>query len=179
VFRRGGGVGEGGRRGEGGGFVEGFGPLLEFVGEGEFFFDVREGGEQDLAEVGECGGFAEGDAVLGDGDEQFAEDVVDVGGGEEIALEGGGDLFAQALGFEELQFFAGVEDAEVGMGGGAEHAAGTAVGEVELAAWGDSGAGICVGHVILSEMEMRNWKLEYEIGSRMRWSWKDNATTRA
>jgi hypothetical protein len=154
VFRRGGGVGEGGRRGERGGSVEGFGPLLEFVGEGELLFDVGEGGEQDLAEVGECGGFAEGDAVLCGGDEEFAEDVVDVGGGEKIALEGCGDLGAQALGLEELELFAGVEDAEAGMGGGAEHAAGAAVGELEFAAWGDSGAGICVGHVILSEMDL-------------------------
>ena len=46
------------------------------------------------------GGFAEGDTVLGYGDEEFAEDVVDVGGGEEIAVEGGGNFVAQALGLE-------------------------------------------------------------------------------
>ena len=150
VFRCGGGVGEGGRRGEGAGFVEGFGPLLEIVGEGELLFYVGEAGEQDLAEVGEGGGFAEGDAVLGYGGEEFAEDVVDVGGGEEVALERGGDLGAQALGLEELELFAGVEDAEGEMGRSAKHAAAAAVGELELAAWGDGGAGICVGHAILS-----------------------------
>jgi hypothetical protein len=47
---------------------------------------VGEGREQDLAEEGKGGGFAKGDTVLRYGDEEFAEDVVDVGGGEEIAV---------------------------------------------------------------------------------------------
>jgi hypothetical protein len=34
--------------------------------------------------------------------EDFAEDVVDVCGGEEIAVEGGGNFAAQTLGLEEL-----------------------------------------------------------------------------
>jgi hypothetical protein len=49
---------------------------------------VGEAREHDLAEDGEGGGFARRDTVLRDGDKKFAEDVVDVGGGEEIA--GGG-----------------------------------------------------------------------------------------
>jgi hypothetical protein len=35
---------------------------------------------------------------------------------------------------------------------------------LKFAAWGDSGAGICVGHVILSEMEMRNWNTKLGAG---------------
>jgi hypothetical protein len=35
--------------------------------------------------------------------------VVDVGGGEEIAVEGGGNFAARALGLEELKFLPGVE----------------------------------------------------------------------
>jgi hypothetical protein len=42
----------------------------------------------------------------------FAEDVVDVGGGEEIPVEGGGDFGAEALGLEDLKFLFGVEGAE-------------------------------------------------------------------
>lgn len=120
--------------------------MVEFVGEGELLFDVGEGGEHDLAHVGEGEGFADGDAVLGDGDEEFAGDVVDVGGGEEAAVEGGGDFVAEALGLEELKFLAGVEGAERGMGRVAQHAAGAAVGELELAAESVAGAGICVGY---------------------------------
>ena len=119
VIVRGVGVGEGGRGGEGRGVGQGVGPLVKFVVEGELLFDVREAREHDLAEEGEGGGFAEGDTVLGCGDEEFAEDVVDVGGGEEIAVEGGGDFAAEALGLEELQFLAGVEGAEGSVGGAA------------------------------------------------------------
>jgi len=110
------GVGEGGRGGEGSGGVEDFVPVVEFVGEGELLFDVGEGSEHDLAHVGEGESFADGDAVLGDGDEKFAEDVVDVGGGEEVTVEGSGDFVAEALGLDELKFLAGVEGAESGMG---------------------------------------------------------------
>jgi len=141
------GVGEGGRSGEGGGGVEDFVPVLEFVLEGELLFDVRERGEHDLAHVGEGEGFADGDAVLGDGDEEFAEDVVDIGGGEEIAVEGDSDFVAEALGLELGEFLAGVEGAERGMGRVAQHTAVATVGELELAAERVGGAGNCVGHV--------------------------------
>lgn len=140
------GVGEGGRSGEGGGGVEDFVPVGEFVLERELLFDVGDGGEHDLAHVGEGEGFADGDAVLGDGDEEFAEDVVDVGGGEEIAVEGDRDFVAEALGLDELKFLAGVESAERGMGRVAQHTAAAAVGELELAAESVGGAGNGDGH---------------------------------
>jgi hypothetical protein len=127
--------------------------MVEFVGEGEFLLYVREAREHDLAEEGQGGGFAEGDAVLGGGDKEFAEDMVDVGGGEEIAVEGGGDFAAQALGLEELGFLAGVEGTEGRMGRAAQHAAPAAVGKVKLAARGDASAGIRVRHGSLLEFE--------------------------
>jgi hypothetical protein len=47
--------------------------------------DFAVGTKNHLAEVAEDGGFARRDAVLGDGEEDFAEDTVDVFGRIEIA----------------------------------------------------------------------------------------------
>ena len=44
---------------------------------------------------------------MGQGGEDFAHDVVDVGGGEEVAGEGGGDFRAKAVRFQELNLFFG------------------------------------------------------------------------
>jgi len=104
--------------------------------------------------MGEDGGFARRDAVLGDGGEEFAEDVVDVGGGEEIAVEGGGNFVAETLGLEELELLPGVEGTEEGMSRGAQHAAEAAVGKVKLALLGDTRAGILVRHGSLLEMDL-------------------------
>ena len=134
------GIVEGGRAGERGGTGHHFCPVLEFVVERKLLLHVGEGREHDLAEEGEGGGFAKGDTVLRDGDKEFAEDVVNVGGGEEIAMERGGNFAAQALGLEELQFLPGVEGTEGRMGRAAQHAAAAAVGKLELAAWGDTRA---------------------------------------
>ena len=70
------------------------------------------GREAYLAEIGEGSGGTLGDAVLGQGGEDFAHDVVDVCGGEEVAGEGGRHFRAQAVGFEELVLGVGVEEAE-------------------------------------------------------------------
>jgi len=74
-----------------------------------------------------------GDAVLGQCGEDFAHYVVDVGGGEEVASEGGGHFRAQAVGFEELVLGVGVEEAEGRVVAVPEHAALAVVGEGELA----------------------------------------------
>jgi hypothetical protein len=84
-----------------------------------------------LAEVGEDSGFAKRDAVLRGCGKEFAEDVVDFGGGEEIAVEGGGNFLAQALGLEELRFLADVESAEMWMAVATRTAASAAIGERE------------------------------------------------
>ena len=91
-------------------------------GPADFVFDVRHGLERKLDDVGEGGGFAGGDFALREGLEDFAEDVVDVEAGVEIAGEGS-ELGGEFFGFVELVFFAGVEDAQSGMSELAEHAA--------------------------------------------------------
>ncbi len=154
VFERWIGIGEGGRSGEWGGIVQHFFPVVEFVAERKLLLYLGEGREQDLAEVGEDGGFARGDAVLGDGGKEFAEDVVDVGGGEEIAVEGDGNLVAQALGLEELQFLPGMEGTERRMDRAAQHAAAAAVGKLKLAARGDTCAGILIRHGNLFKVDL-------------------------
>jgi len=154
IFRGGVGIGEGGRGGEGGGIVEYLAPVLKFVAEGKFLLHVGEGREHDLAHVSEGDGFAKGNAVLRGSSEDFAEDVVDVGGGEEIAVEGGGNFAAQALGLEELQFLPGMEGTEGRMGRAAQHAAAAAVGKLKLAARGDTSAGIRIRHKSLLKVDL-------------------------
>lgn len=94
------------------------------------------GVEHELAEVGEDGGGAWRDAVLGGGGEEFAENEVDVGGGHKLAGEGGGEFGANTLGLQKLHFIVGVEEAERGMGVVTEHATAAAVRSLELAAIG-------------------------------------------
>jgi hypothetical protein len=90
-----------------GGVVDHVFPGFVGIDEGGFFFGHGERVEHDLAEISEGGGGALGDAVLGQGGEDFAHDVVDVGGGEEVAGEGGGDFRAKAVRFQELNLFFG------------------------------------------------------------------------
>jgi hypothetical protein len=147
-------IGEWRRAGEGGGVGHRFSPLVKFVLEAKLLLHEGDRGEHDLAEVGEVGGFAGRDAVLGDGDKEFAEDVVDVGGGEEIPVEGGGNFFAQALGLEELKLLPGMEGTEGRMGRAAQHAAAAAVGKLKLAARGDTSAGILIRHGSLLKVDL-------------------------
>jgi hypothetical protein len=131
-------VGEGGRTGEGGGIGQHLIPVVEFVAERKLLLHVGEGRKHDLAEVGKDGGFAKGDTVLRDGSKELAEDVIYVGGGEEIPIEGDGNLVAKALGLEELQFLPGMEGTEGRMDRAAQHAAAAAVGKWKLATRGDN-----------------------------------------
>ena len=78
----------------------------------------------------------------------------DVCGGEEIAVEGGGNFAAQALGLEELKFLPGVKGTEGRMGRAAQHAAPAAVGKWKLVTRGDTRAGILVGHGSLLEVDL-------------------------
>lgn len=97
----------------------------------EFLLDAREGVEEELADVGENGGVAGWNAILGDGGEELAEDEVDVGGGEEVAADGGGDFRTKLMRLEELLLGAGVEGTK-GEVIAAKHAATAAVGKGEL-----------------------------------------------
>jgi hypothetical protein len=80
--------------------------------------------------------------------------VVDVGGGEEIAMEGCRDFAAEALGLEELKLLPGMEGTEERMGRAAQHTAAAAVGKVKLAARGDTRAGILIGHGSLIRVDL-------------------------
>src|SRR5260370_5451091 len=128
--------GRGGGTGKRGGFCQHSVPRLVFVYEGVFLFDAGDGVKHELADVGEDGGVAGRDAVLGQGGEECAEDEVDVGGGHELAGDGGGDLGTEALGFKKLHLVAGVEGTKRGMSGVARHATTASVGSLELAAVG-------------------------------------------
>src|SRR5712664_1216546 len=140
--RLGGEIVEGGI-GEAGGIVEHLVPRLVLIYEGVFLLEVGEGVEHELADIGEDGGVAGWDAVLGRGGEEFAENEVDVRSGHELAGEGGGEFGAEALGFEKLHLVAGVEGTKRGMSGVAEHAAAAAVGSLELAAVGIGKRSLC------------------------------------
>jgi len=89
--------------------------------------------DEALREVGEGGGGFAVDVALGDGDEQAAEGVVEIAGGDVGAGEVGADVLADVIGGEGLRFFASVEGAEVGVARAARHAAAVAVGEGESA----------------------------------------------
>ena len=83
--------------------------------------------KHELRNVGERSGFVAGNAILSERSEKLTEDEVDVGTGHEAAGQRGGELDAEAAGFQGLLLFAGVEGAESGMASGTEHAAAAAV----------------------------------------------------
>jgi len=89
--------------------------------------------EEELGDIGEGGGFAAGDAVLGEEVEEFSEDMGEIAGGGEFAGKGG-EFSGNGGGVEELALVAGVEGAEGGMGLVAQHGALAAVGGGEEAA---------------------------------------------
>src|SRR5882762_2840325 len=100
-----------------------------------FFGDGGEGAEELVGDVGEDGGAAGGDFVLGEEEEQAGEEIVDLGGGGEIVEvdgEGGRDF-----GGVELRWSGnlGVLGAER-LGAEADEAATHAVGEAIVAAIG-------------------------------------------
>ncbi len=71
--------------------------------------DSGHGLEQELAEIAKCVGGAVRDAFFGESVEDFAEDVIDVGHGIELAGEGG-KFLSQLVGCKELLFLGSVED---------------------------------------------------------------------
>ncbi len=94
-----------------------------------FVFDCGYRLEQELAEIAKRGSGLVRDAFLGEGGEDFAEDVVYVGDGVELAGKGS-ELGGELVRFEKLLLFAGVMNAERGMVLFAKHAAGAAIGEL-------------------------------------------------
>jgi hypothetical protein len=129
--------------------IEQFAPGLVAVANFGFLGDCGHGIEHDLAEIGEGGGLFLGNAVLGEGGEDFAEDVDYVGAGDEVTGEGGGDFCAQLTGLENLEFGLGVEGTQLGMLGMAKHEAAAAVGEWELTKFVVGLIGAFLGHRIV------------------------------
>src|ERR1700686_1066252 len=87
-----------------------------------FLIDGGEGAEELVGDVGEDGGAASGDFVLGEEEEQAGEEVVDLDGGGEVGKvggEGGSDFGGVGLPGGER----GVGGAEVGVHGGGVKAA--------------------------------------------------------
>lgn len=128
------GIGGSGFGGDGGKTAaEGFLPGGEAVGLLDFELDAMAVVEEKLGDIGEGGGLATRDAVLGEEVEEFSEDVGEVAGGGEFARKGsefGGD----GDGVEELALLAGVEGAEGRVGFVAQHGALAVVGGGEEAA---------------------------------------------
>jgi hypothetical protein len=121
-------------------------PGVSATGIDDLVLHKRDGVEEKLADKGEGGGVARWKAVLSDGGEEFSEDMIDVGGGEEFARRGFGKQRAERFGLEELAFGAGVEDTESGVILAAQHAAFAAVGELKLAKMRIIGSGAFLGH---------------------------------
>jgi hypothetical protein len=96
--------------------------------------------EEELGDVGEGGGVAAGDAMVGEIFQEVGQEEIDGGGLREVfraGEESGGDGFdglgALRLGCERFGLGAGVEGAERGVARGQEHTAAAAGGGVVLA----------------------------------------------
>jgi len=129
-------------------------PGGEAVGLLDFVLDGMAVVEEELGDVGEGGGLAAGDAVLGEEVKELSEDVGEVAGGGEFAGKGGefggygGGVEEVLGGVEEVLLLAGVEGAEGGMGFVAQHGALAAVGGGEEAATGLVGSGAILGDTL-------------------------------
>jgi hypothetical protein len=115
-------------------------PALIVLRANGFLLDASLAVEKKLGQIGQEPSVANGDAVGGDKLEELADDVLDVGGGLEVAGERG-ELIADVVQFEQLLLLAGVEEAERRMRSMTEHATLAAVGERELAESGFVGSG--------------------------------------
>ncbi len=100
--------------GEGEGAANDLIPNGKAAGAGDFVFDAVEAVEEQLAEIGEDGGLAAGNAVGGEEGKKPAEGVVDVGVGHEFAGDGR-ELGGDALGVEDEALAASVVEAEGGV----------------------------------------------------------------
>jgi len=107
--------------------------------ESKLLFDGGKRKEHELAKVGQGVGGAGGHPVLRDGSENFAEDIIDVGGSEKVAGEGGGEFAAKLSRFEELLLLLRVKDAKGGVAGRAGQTTAAAIGSFKSAAIGVGG----------------------------------------
>jgi hypothetical protein len=135
----------------GAGRIVGAGHVEDDLGRlGVFLFgDGGEGAEELVGDVGEYGGAAGGDFVLGEEEEKAGEKVVDLGGGGEVVEvsgEGGGDFGGLGL----ILWQPIVCWAEMGVRGGGGETASTSIGvEIRAASRVVDGAGLrgWLGHL--------------------------------
>jgi hypothetical protein len=112
----------------------------------EFLLDGGKGAEEEVADIGEDGGAAGGDAVVGEVAVEVAEGLVDACGGLEavgVAGEDGGKLRV-VLG---LVMAEGVAEAEAGVGVGDGEATVPALGRAVVAMGGGAEIGVIFCHV--------------------------------
>jgi hypothetical protein len=128
------------------------------VGQIGFVADIFLAVAEKLGEVSESFGATSGDASGADEFEEFSDDVVDIGGGAELAGDGR-ELLSDIVEGEKLMLLASVENAEGGMGLVTQHAALATVGEGELTevllAGGDSRTGLLDGFHLEAPEKMR------------------------
>jgi hypothetical protein len=120
--------------------------VLRFVFAVVFAIEGRYGAEELVGDVGEDGGTARRDAILRDEKEQAGEEIVDVGGGVELA-ESRGKGVREIGGRSAILRELGVAGAEASVGGGDGKAAAGAIREAVFAARRVCG-GIELGWVI-------------------------------
>jgi hypothetical protein len=110
-----------------------FAPVFFAAGADEFVLGEVESLPHGLGQEGECAGGARFYVTASDGDEDAAEGGVEVVGGELVAGEEKSEIVGYFFGGEELGFFLGVVETEVGTGGDAGSAAAAAVVQSETA----------------------------------------------
>lgn len=115
------------------GVDDGVVPLRVTASADQFVLGEMEGLEHGLGEVGEGACGARLYVAASDGDEDAAEGGVEIVGGEIVAGEEVGEIFAEFLVGAELGLFLGVVETEVRAGGDARSAATATVVERETA----------------------------------------------
>jgi hypothetical protein len=127
---------------------------------GVFLFgDGGEGAEELVGDVGEDGGAAGGNFVLGEEEEKAGEEIVDLGGGGKVVEVGGegGSNFGRIV---LICLKRRVSRAEVGVGVGGVETASPTVGKAIGAASGvvdEAGVSRLLGHLVIP-LRDRIWK---------------------
>ncbi len=113
------------------GLADGFAPGIGAVGVDVFVLGEGQGLHEGLAEIGEGGGGFGLHLALGDSGEEASEGGAEIAGGHKAAGKVIGDVLAGGLASKGLCVLAGVEGAEIRMGGLSRNAAVAAIGKGE------------------------------------------------
>ena len=125
-------------------------PTLLAEGFDVFTLSERDGLKQGLGKIANGGGGSGLEVAFDDGEDGAAECCAEIASGEVVSREEIRQVVAEFISGSGLCFFAGVEEAEVGMVPGARSAATAAIGEGEST---HGGAVLCVrGHGFLLKL---------------------------